>query len=240
MGLLWKEDNPCVPFNRPLAEARLNHIKKRLLRDPQLKAKYRATIDDYVDRGYARKLSQEEANSRSNVTWFLPHHPVLNPNKPDKVRIVFDAAARFQGTSLNSHLLHGPNLANNLVGVILRFRRHKVALAADIEAMFYQVKVISKDTDALRFLWWSEGFDQPPEDYKMLVHIFGAASSPGCANKALKVTASDNADKYHPEVIHTVERDFYIDDLLTSVPAVSKAVWLTEQSRALLAEGGFR
>ena len=139
---------------------------------------------------------------------------MLNPKKPGKVRIVFDGAARFKDTSLNDHLLHGPNLMNDLV--------------------FHQVRVVDEDTDALRFLWWSEDLDRPPDEYKMLVHIFGAASSPCCANKALKTTASDNADKYHPEVIHTAQREFYVDDLLTSVPTVDKAVWLAEQSRALL------
>ena len=47
--------------------------------------------------------------------WYLPHHPVLNPSKPGKVRRVCNAGAKFQGSSLNSHLLSGPDLMNNLV-----------------------------------------------------------------------------------------------------------------------------
>ena len=46
---------------------------------------------------------------------------------------------------------------------------------------------------------------------KMLVHIFGAASSACCANQALKATAKDNEGKYHPDVIRIVEREFYVD-----------------------------
>ena len=88
----------------------LQHLKGRLKRDEELRIKYKAVIDDYVAKGYAKKMSNEEAAERSDVTWYLPHHPVLNPNKPGKVRVVFDAAAKFQGTSLNDQLVQGPDL----------------------------------------------------------------------------------------------------------------------------------
>ena len=78
---------------------------------------------------------------------------MLNPNKPDKVRVVFDCPAVFHGTSLNDQLLLGPDLTNSLVGVLLRIRENPVAVMADIEAMFHQVRVTPNDYDALRFLW---------------------------------------------------------------------------------------
>ena len=96
------------------------------------------------------------------------------------------------------------------------------------------------DTDALRFLWWPSSIDDTPEDYKMLVHIFGAKSSPCCANKALSMTAQDNERKYSPEVIRTVRRNFYVDDVLKSVPSTEQAVHLTSDLAKLLKEGGFR
>jgi len=97
--------------------------------------------------------------------------------------VVFDCAARFRGTSLNNQLLHGPDLTNNLIGVLERFRQDPVALVSDIEAMFHQVKVDPKDADALRFLWWpDDDLSQQPIEYKMEVHLFGSTSSPSCAN----------------------------------------------------------
>ena len=62
-------------------------MKKGLRRDPELRAKYRAIIDDYVVKGYTRKLTKKEAATMSNITWYLPDHPVINPNNPKKVRI---------------------------------------------------------------------------------------------------------------------------------------------------------
>ena len=76
--------------------------------------------------------------------------------------------------------------------------------------------------------------DDTPEDYKMLVHIFGAKSSPCCANKALSMTAQDNERKYPPEVIRTVRRNFYVDDVLKSVPSTEQAVHLTSDLAKLL------
>jgi len=231
MGHLWRDDNPALPYNRPLPEARLQYLKKRFHRDPELEVKYR-------DEGYTRKLSQEETATVSNITWYIPHHPVTNPNKPGKVRVVFDAAARFYGTSLNDQLLQGPCLTNDLTGVLIRFREEEVAFSADAEGMFYQTNVTPSDTDALRFLWWPASIDDTPEDYKMLVHIFGAKSSPFCANKALSMTAQDNERKYSPEVIRTVRRNFYVDDVLKSVPSTEQAVHLTSNLIKLLKEGG--
>ena len=42
---------------------------------------------------------------------------------------------------------------NDLVAILSRFRKEKIALAADIESMYYQVQVSPRDRDSLRFLW---------------------------------------------------------------------------------------
>ena len=63
--------------------------------------KYREVMKSYISNGFARKLSEEELSKESSTHWYLPHHPVTSPTKPGKVRIVFDAAAEHEGTSLN-------------------------------------------------------------------------------------------------------------------------------------------
>ena len=60
--------------------------------------------------------------------WYLPHHPVENINKPGKVRRVANAAPKFRGQLLNSNLLTGPDLLRNLLGVLMRFQEHPVAV----------------------------------------------------------------------------------------------------------------
>ena len=92
-------------------------------------------MNDYVHMGYAIKLTPEEAASTSDRTWYLPHHGVVNPNK-SKVRVVYDAAAEYGGISLNKELLQSPQLNNSIIGLLLRFRKEKVAVASDIRASF--------------------------------------------------------------------------------------------------------
>ena len=89
--------------------------------------------------------------------------------------MVFDCGATFQGVSLNSELLQGPNLTSSLLGVLTRFRQEPVAFMGDIQAMFHQVKVAEEDRDFLRFLWWPDGdITKDPAQYRMTVHLFGA------------------------------------------------------------------
>lgn len=112
---------------------------------------------------------------------------MYHPQKPGKLRVVFDCSAKYMGQSLNDHLLQGPDMMNMLVGVLCRFRKEPVAFVCDIEQMFHQFKVNVEHRNYLRFLWWDDGnFSKDPTTYRMTVHLFGAVSSPGCANFGLR------------------------------------------------------
>lgn len=239
IGLPWRDENTFLPNNRALAHACLQQLKRKLSRDSTLHQKYTETVNVYIAKGYAKEVNHMDTDSKR--AWYLPHHPVINVNKPGKLRVVFDCAAKYEGISLNSRLLQGPDLMNSLVGVVIRFRQEQVALAADIEAMFHQVRVQEKDCDVLRFLWWPNGdLNQQPRSYSMQVHLFGATSSPSCAAYALKRTADDHADLFEPDVVSIVDRNFYVDDCLKSVPSEKGAVKLTLDLQSLLKMGGFR
>ena len=84
-------------------------------------------MENLIVRGYARKLTGEEAALRSGKTWYLPHHGAFHSQKKDKIRVVFDAAAMQEGVSLNNQLHQGPDLTNSLLGVLLRFRQYPIA-----------------------------------------------------------------------------------------------------------------
>ena len=51
----------------------------------------------------------------------------LQRQQAPKMPCGFDAAAKFNGTSLNDQLYQGPDLANSLTGVLICFRQDKVA-----------------------------------------------------------------------------------------------------------------
>ena len=94
--------------------------------------------------------------------------------------------------------------------------------------MFHQVYVAPENRGALCYLWWPDGnINVQPRTYRMLVHIFGAKSSPSVAGYAMKRTAEDNKRDFSWEVVDAVWRDFYVDDLLKSFPVVLRATCIT-------------
>ena len=164
---------------------------------------------------------------------------MYHPRK-GKLRVVFDCGAEYKGVSLNSQLLQGPNLTSSLVGVLMRFRQEQVAIMADIKAMFHQVKVAEEHRDYLRFLWWPQGnLEQDLLEHRMTVHLFGAVSSPSVACLALRKTAENNQANFPKEVIETFNRNFYMDDLLKSLPSEGDAVTMVKNLTTICSKGGF-
>ena len=101
-GLLWKDEEVMLPNNRPLAEKRLTNLERSWDKDSERAKAYYDRVDTYIAKVYARKLSPTEiAAKEPKNTWYLPHHAVTNSNKLGKVRVVFEAAASYKGTSLN-------------------------------------------------------------------------------------------------------------------------------------------
>ena len=84
---------------------------------------------------------------------------------------------------------------------------------ANIEQMFHQIYICSKDRDALRFLWRDNPF-LPIFELFMNVHLFRKMDSPCCANWILKHTALDRVNYYPKSVIDPVLTRFYLDDYL--------------------------
>ena len=74
----------------------------------------------------------------------------------------------------------------------------------------------------------------------MTVHLFGATSSPGCANFALKSTANDYKAEFGTTVADFLRNDFYVDDGLKSVPSVDDAIKLVTDVKQMCNRGGFR
>ena len=213
VALPLRHNPPCLPNNEETAAKRARTLKKRLLQDQCLSEKYATTMNDYLEKGYAEKIPKKQLQPADTSIWYLTHHPVTHPAKPEKVRIVFDCAATYQNTSLNQQLLQGPDQTNQLVGVLIRFRQERIGLVSDIESMFHQVLVEPRDCDALRFFWWlNADMTGEMKEYRMVRHLFGATSSPNVANFCLRKTADDHQDEFDPSVLDTIKRNMYVDD----------------------------
>ena len=239
VGLLWKNEEMKLPYNTDLVVNRFKSTENKFNRNPEIATKYKGTVKSYIESAYARKLSKEKADGTSNITNYIPHHSVVNPNKPGKLRVAYDAGAQHRNTSLTQNLIKGPDFLNNLVGVLMRFRKGKIAATSDIQQMFHQIRVRKSDQDALRFVC-RESQLKPMEDYIMCVHVFGKLDSPCIANCTLKKTPIDQKAKYNYDVIDAVHKNFYMDDYLGSYRIIDLAKETVVSVTKLLSEGGFR
>ena len=222
--------------SREMALKRLQSLAKKLKKDPKLHFDYTEQMEKLTTDGHADLITQLPKEGQG---FYLPHHGVVNPNK-SKIRVVFDCAAKAQGKSLNEYVYSGPDVTNNLLAVLLRFREHPIALIADIAQMFYQVEVPPDQRAALSYLWWPKGdLSQPPATYQHKKHLFGGTWSPAACMTGLNFTIEQHGADYPPQVSSIAKRSFYVDDLLVSVSNTSEAIQLSEQLRDLLSKGGF-
>ena len=239
MPLPFRSGLPELSNNKILALRRLQGLKNRMQKDQRYHQHYTSFMNDLLQRGYAEAVPEGES-SGSNV-WYIPHHGVCHPQKPDKLRVVFDCSASYRGESLDQQLLQGPDQTNDLIGVLSRFRQFPVAFACDVEAMFHQFYVNVEHRNYLRFLWWENGdVSKEPTEYRMTIHLFGATLSTGCANYGLKAIAEDNKHEFGEEIAKFVKRDFYVDDGLKSLKSVPEAVSVIQKTKDMLSQGGLR
>ena len=75
------------------------------------------------------------------------------------IRVVFNSSQRFKGHSLNSSWELGPDVMNNLHGVLLRFRNDYVGAQGDVKKMFYMVRIPRPEQMMQLFLWKFPGDD---------------------------------------------------------------------------------
>ncbi|KAK3731883.1 hypothetical protein QZH41_005772 [Actinostola sp. cb2023] len=205
-----------------------------------MKKHYFTFMQSLLDHGHAEVVPLDEV-ATTKPGWYLPHFGVYNPQKPNKVRVVYDAAAECGGVSLNSLLLPGPDLTNSLIGILLRFRESPVAFMADVEQMFYSFSVQENHRNYLKFLWYQD--NNPGKDiveYRMKVHIFGSTSSPAVATYGLRKTAEVEKANFGPDAADLVNRNFYVDDALKSVPTVEDAVDLLHRTQSMLSTANLR
>jgi len=78
--------------------------------------------------------------------------------------------------------MKGPDLLNDLFGVILRFRERECALMGDLPKMCHQVLIPEvPDQHVHRYLWRNMETERPPDVYVKTVLTFGDKPAPAMA-----------------------------------------------------------
>ena len=126
-----------MPYNREIAVSRLKSLENKFQKEPELYKKYQQTMESYLKNGYATKLNTKLYNENNEIVNYIPNHEVKNVNKPGKVRVVFDAGAKSNSTSLNQNLLKGPGYLSKLISILIKFRKEKFAVMGDIKEIHF-------------------------------------------------------------------------------------------------------
>ncbi|XP_062556867.1 uncharacterized protein LOC134221695 [Armigeres subalbatus] len=238
-GLLWKSDDRMFPDSLPMARRRLKQLEQRLEKSPEIYDKIRKQVEDYQAKGYAHlATSKELAETDSQKRWYLPLNYVQNPKKPNKIRLVWDAAATVNGVSLNSQLLKGPDMLTPLTAVLSLFRERRIAFGGDIREMYHQLRIRDADKQAQCFLFRKNPEDAEPSVYVMDVATFGSTCSPCSAQHVKNRNASEFSSRY-PEAAAAIVHKHYVDDYYDSVDTVEEAVRRAEEVRFIHSKAGF-
>ena len=164
VGMLWSAPEPNLPNNYISDFDQLYSLEQRVQRDPDRK-KYFSTVNRLSCRERIRQDIRRVWSDTFGLVkdtlwkeWFLPHHPLRNPNKPRKVRPVCNAASNYKEVFLNDKLLKllaRLDLLHRLTATMFRFGERPIFLTAEIESMFLQLQVPEQDRSYLSFLWRS-------------------------------------------------------------------------------------
>ena len=236
IGIPWRDERPCLPDNKTVALARLRSLEKTLRKDPDLKQKYQEKMEENLKKGYVRKVTEEDG---TEPAWYLPHFPVVREEKQtSKVRIVMDAAAQYGGRSINTEMLPGPKLQQDIADLLIRFREKPYVLIGDIKEMFSQISLADVDRRFHRFLWRNMQEAEEPVVYEAIRLVFGDCASPFLAQKVLLQHAKMMQDKY-PKAAEVLQTGMYVDDIMTGANSEAEADALRHELTACLKEGGF-
>ena len=241
VALPWRKDHPELKDNYNQTFKRLLSVEHQLKKSEDKASSYSQAINQYVQDGYAEEVKVNSDDKKQEKVRYLPHHAVYREDKAStKTRIVFDGSCHDGNeVSLNDCVLPGPALQLNLVSVLLRFWSHPIAIMADVQKMFLQIKLAKEDQDVHSYLWCDMKPDVTPTIFKMTRLTFGVNSSPFLAIGTAQNHAKEFKENF-PEASEAVKNDMYVDDVFTSAENESNAITLQRSLDAMMKAGGFK
>ena len=218
-----------------MAEKRLEHLQRRLDKDLITKDLYQKFINEYLELGHLEEVPIESNPDSSKVQYFS-HHCVLRPSSTTtKLRVVFDASAKTRsGFSLNDLQYTGAKVQQDIFPIMIRMRKHHYVMIADVVKMFRQIDMHEDHCDLQRILWKK---NEKLIAYRLKTVTYGTTSAPFLASRTLKQLADDEQENF-PLASVVLQRDFYVDDLMTGSNNLDDAIILQKEMIALLKSAG--
>ncbi|XP_063972071.1 uncharacterized protein LOC135159938 [Diachasmimorpha longicaudata] len=234
VSLPFNEKKPLISASRIRAERMLKQLLRKFTQNEALEKQYRDVMQEYIDLGHMSLVNEAEAR---DTQFYMPHHAVFKTTSlTTKVRVVFNASAKSGefDTSLNDALITGPTIQDDIFSLLIRFRTHQYVLTGDVEKMYRQFWVNKDDRKYQRILWVD--VSNNIQTYELNTVTFGVASAPFLAIRCLQQLASDEGHDY-PEAALRIQRDMYVDDLLTGADNKEDLIKIREDINFILTKG---
>ncbi|XP_043263201.1 uncharacterized protein LOC122403641 [Colletes gigas] len=235
VAIPFKEEINGLGHSRQQAERRLLALERRLTKQPQIQQEYIAFMREYEELGHMTELNEEQREDG----FYLPHHAIIKESSSTtKLRVVFDGSAKTtSGLSLNDVQMAGPVVQEDLLSIVLRFRKHRYVLSADIAKMYRQIRVRKEDRRFQKIVW-RENSTLPIKTYELNTVTYGTTSAPFLATRTLQCIGEIYAED-SPAASRIILEDFYVDDLLTGTDCLEEAIKLKNDVSSILATSGF-
>ncbi|XP_062707840.1 uncharacterized protein LOC134288111 [Aedes albopictus] len=169
----------------------------------------------------------------------MPHHAVYRPSSTStKLRVVFDASVKpVSGVSLNDVLKIGLVVQNDLMSILLRFRKHPFVFTADIQKMYRQILIDPEQTSLQKVFWRSNPTD-PIKVLELVTITYGTSAALFLATRSLvQLSVDEGAD--FPLAARVIQEDCYVDNVMSGAKTVQEAIECRQQLQTLKARGGF-
>ena len=223
--MLWKNNSPTLVNNFEAVERRTNNMERRISKNNDLFESCKQVIRSYVQKGYIYEIAYDKRFERA---FYIPYFPIVKKDRATtKCRLVFDCAAKYLGSSLNDQIVTGPKLQNDIIDVMLRFRRYRYAVIGDISEMYLQIGLTPEDRKFCRFV-----FNNKVYEWSRL--IFGRSDAPFIALRVIRNHALKFKDQYG-ETVESIMESMYIDDLCDSRDEPSRVHDVVQQSTEIFA-----
>ncbi|XP_055959109.1 uncharacterized protein LOC126831638 [Patella vulgata] len=242
VALPFREESLPLKDNMDVVLKIMLRTERQLLRSPEKMKMYNEAMDDYVKRGFAKELSEDEVKWALNQEhMFLPHHPVIKDSVSTALRVVFNAShkASPEDSSLNEALLPGPKLQPDLCQILLRFRINRFAVAGDVTKMFCMTNLAPAHWRYQLYLWRGGDTTISPKIYAMVTLMFGVTSSPYLAIQTMRHHLDKYSQSYSDEV-NEIRENMYVDDFLFGGSDEDQVQELCHNSIKILSEGGWQ
>lgn len=214
---------PELGNSKRIALAALAQLEKRFSKHPELRKQYSDFLNEYLKMNHMREVSHYHPDAH-----YLPHHCVFKDSTTTKIRVVFNAS---QVTSnkkcLNEQMALGPLMQDNLLSILLRWRKHKIVFCADIDSQTHLQRIL-----------WREAPHEPIKEYELTTVTYGTANAPFLAIRTLYQLAFDGYENY-PKASEIVKNDFYVDDSVSGADSVEEALEIYKQLRQLMSSASF-